>query len=79
MEKKKGKGKIMHEIKNNKFDEILLSEESKQKIDQDLKQNGIKSTLAKKYLEEFKKMEPEKYEKFRKESNKKICNKLFAK
>ncbi|ADV34388.1 hypothetical protein MBIO_0116 [Mycoplasmopsis fermentans PG18] len=54
MEKKKGKGKIMHEIKNNKFDEILLSEESKQKIDQDLKQNGIKSTLAKKYLEELK-------------------------
>ncbi|VEU67775.1 piwi protein (plasmid) [Mesomycoplasma conjunctivae] len=28
---KKGKGKIMHEIKNNKFDEILLSEESNKK------------------------------------------------
>lgn len=52
----------MQEIKNNKFDETLLSEESKQKIDQDLKQNGIKSIYLKPYLDALKKLDPIKFE-----------------
>lgn len=52
----------MQEIKNNKFDETLLSEESKQKIDQDLKQNGIKSIYLKPYLDTLKKLDPIKFE-----------------
>ncbi|WP_406617025.1 nuclease PIN [Mycoplasmopsis adleri] len=52
----------MQEIKNNKFDETLLSEESKQKLDQDLKQNGIKSIYLKPYLDTLKKLDPIKFE-----------------
>lgn len=52
----------MKKIKNNKFDEALLSKETKQKLDQDLKQNGINSIYLKEYINYLKNRDPNDFE-----------------